>query len=257
MVIDMNLLEQINSELKNKHFSDFECVRYIYLRVCEIFSFNSKYFFHKFLSKDEWDNIVNGTIDIKNLNTNLAVCHTISRDVLLKLIRELTSANVRFYESLHSYLIYEEKPGHLWMLDAANGDFSRVKLNLKTSGFYNMYKSNSEKIVTADMNIGYNYTLKQDYLNKIDLSSDKTIFSSINNLLSNSKCKYTYSDSIYFIRWLLLAIIFPFNESTGIDDDCFYSFFEASNNNIFYLSKNEDEYSIKEITKEKCIKLTK
>ena len=37
----MNLLAKLDNELKDKNLTDFEKVRYIYLRTCELFSFDN------------------------------------------------------------------------------------------------------------------------------------------------------------------------------------------------------------------------
>ena len=49
----MNLIEQLSKELSTLHLNDFEKARYIYLRCCEIFSFDSRYTYASFFDDDK------------------------------------------------------------------------------------------------------------------------------------------------------------------------------------------------------------
>ena len=47
----MDVLNLIDSELRDMHLNDFEKVRYIYLRTCELFYFDMRYHFNEYISK--------------------------------------------------------------------------------------------------------------------------------------------------------------------------------------------------------------
>lgn len=255
----MNLLNQLDAELKNKHLNDFEKIRYIYLRTCELFSFDGKYYFPKNINEEKYQEMLNRNIDITTLTDFLVVCHSYSREILFKLIRELTTATVTLHDSAHSYVLYEEKPGYTWKLDATHGDFPRVKLRVKPTGFHTPKSNGDERLAETDSLLRFVYKSKKDYLSKLNLESTELLFQSINLLLLNSECKYQYSDALYFIKWLLLGVMYPFSESNGIDNDYnFYHFFTAGTNpSIFCLSKNDGFYTIQKMPKEKCLTLTR
>lgn len=260
-VITMNLLDKLYSELNNKHLNDFEKVRYLYLRTCELFSFDSRYSFTNLFSDQKlYLEIVNRKIDLTNVEDFLVVCHSYSREVLFKLIRELTSASVQLNgDKQHSFVVYEEKPGVVWDLDATFGDFPRAKIGVQTNGFYCSMSSYKERIDETDHLLGYVYKTKSDYLKLIDLSSNENMFKSISLLLANSKCKKEFSDAIYFIRWLLLGVNYQFSDSTYMNEDYdFHHILDSSDNEYFCcLSKINDNYEFEQISKNECLRLTR
>jgi len=50
----MDLLKIINDELAKLHLTEFEKVRYIYLRTCELFSFDARYNFTGLFEDNEF-----------------------------------------------------------------------------------------------------------------------------------------------------------------------------------------------------------
>ena len=87
----MDVLNLIDSELRNMHLSDFERVRYIYLRTCELFYFDMRYYFNKYISKRVLSKITKKEIDLTNVDDFRVICHTYSEYVLKKLINEFTN----------------------------------------------------------------------------------------------------------------------------------------------------------------------
>lgn len=251
----MDLLEIIEQELKSKHLTDLEKARYIYLRTCELFSFDGRYYFQEFINDSEFQDMLR-RIDITNVSNFLVICHNYSQDVLARLIREFTAATVSVHQSVHSYVLYEESPCHIWTLDATYGDFPRIKLGMIPSGFQGLRKGDNQRIIDIDNILGYTYKSKKDYLKMLDLSSIKNLYASINRILINSKCNKEYSDALYLIKWLLLSVMYPFNETNGIDsNNRFYHFFEADSS-LFCL-KDDDGFNISELSEEDALSLTR
>ena len=131
----MDVLNLIDSELRNMHLSDFERVRYIYLRTCELFYFDMRYHFNKYISKRLLSKITKKEIDLTNVDDFRVICHTYSEYVLKKLINEFTNIDVIIHSGGHSFLTINDKNGCSWDLDATLGDLSRVKIGIKPNGF--------------------------------------------------------------------------------------------------------------------------
>ena len=49
----MNLIKTLDDELSQMHLTDFEKARYIYLRCCEIFSFDARWYFTDLLDDEK------------------------------------------------------------------------------------------------------------------------------------------------------------------------------------------------------------
>lgn len=254
----MDLLTKLDDELKDKHLTDFEKVRYIYLRTCELFSFDSRYNFTSLYFDDQlYLDIINRTIDLNNIDNFLVVCHTYSKEVLIKLIRELTNANVALRTGKHSYVEYRDDTDSIWVLDATFGDFPRAKMGIKTTGFSSELSNYKEILEQTDTILQLSYKSKMEYLRKISLDSSETIFKSINLLLSSNMCQKQYSDAIFFVRYLLLGLNYPFNDIAYVSEDYdFHHIFVPKNDDtIFCLSKCNDDYGLEQISKEEFMKL--
>ena len=84
----MDVLNLIDSELKGMHLNDFEKVRYIYLRTCELFYFDVRYHFKEYISKRKLSKIINREIDLEDVNDFRVICHTYSEyiDIILMIL---------------------------------------------------------------------------------------------------------------------------------------------------------------------------
>ena len=257
----MDLLKQLDHELSNMHLNDFEKVRYIYLRACQLFSFDARYNYTSlFNDASLYERIINRQIDISNVEDYLVVCHPFSRDVLIKLIRELTTAQVELLEGAHSFVEYKVNSEQIWFLDATYGDLARVKMGLDTRGFTGPQPHDKEFLSETDSILGYKPKLKKEYLSQIDISSKESIFESINILLKNSKCQKEFSDALFFIEWLLLGInYYEWNNSCYIGEDySFYQIFKPfDSNEYFCLDNTNGYYEIKGMDEEECMRLTR
>lgn len=257
----MNLLEDLDKELSTRHLNDFEKVRYIYLKTCGLFSFDSRYSFTGLFSDDRLRlEIINKHIDITNVSDFSVVCHSYSRDVLFRTIRELTTASVKYTNAGgHSYVLYEEKPGVIWEMDATLEDLQRVKIGAETTGFDIPFKPFRERLLEIDRELGYTYRTEQDYLSHTDMSSTENVFRSISALLENSDCRREFSDAVFFVKWLLYGINSQFSDTTYVSED--YDFIKLlvprDNNDFYCLLKKDDSYTLQQKSREECKKLTR
>lgn len=236
----MNLLEELHDELKNSHFNEIEKIRYIYLRTCCKFSFDERYFHSEFYYRGLKRELENMIINPHNINSFITVCHPYNR-LVKTLIDELTLSTAIIKGEKHSRLECGK-----WSLDATTGDFSRVKMHLKTYGFVNLDGEN-EKLSEIDDSLGYIPYSKDSYLNSIDISTIPNMYESVSQLLKNSKCQKEFSDAQYFIHYLLYGIgFYSLNEEISKDENgLLVKTFET--NDISYELKKEKVYSLKRL----------
>lgn len=133
----MDVLELLSGELKDKHWTLEEKVRYVYLRICEIFIFDYRYRLAPLLpNKNEIiEAIGNQKIDLRNLTDRRLVCPTYTESVINVILNELFSLVCNKERSGdHVYptcLINNQKI----TLDATIMDLLRVKMKLTTNGY--------------------------------------------------------------------------------------------------------------------------
>lgn len=257
----MNLLDLIGSELKNMHLNNFEKVRYIYLRTCQFFYFDARYYYVEQFNKKIYKHIINKKVDITKVDDFSVICHSYSKYILLKLINELTTANVSLQSGSHSFVKYKDDSGSVWNLDATLGDLSRIKVGLKSTGFIcrESWNFNYQDILDEiDELIGYKYKEKKDYIQFLNLSSFDDLINSINILINDSKLD-NFTDVLFFVKWLLNGCFCMLSDCTGMDNNYnFYNFiYDESNNDLYCLSKGTDKYGIKEISFDAGLQLSK
>lgn len=254
----MNVLELLDNELKDKHFNDFEKVRYIYLRTCQFFYFDGRYHFAKNTDIELLKEICNKKLDVTNINDFSVTCHSYSEYILFTLIRELTGANVSLKKGSHSFVVYEEKPGITWNMDATYGDLSRVKIDIRTKGFVNSSIWYKKRLEEVDKVLGYNHKSKNDFLKYLDLNTFECLMNSINSLLEKQNF-VDFTDALFFVKWILLGTIYPFSDTCGMDQNYrFYNFFfDQDWEKLFCLSNGQNGFMLDKISRDDCVQLTK
>ena len=144
----MNLLYKLNEEIQSRHLSIDEKIRYIYLRLCEIFSFDTKWYYANYLNDyNTYRKIKNKYFNVKNIDEFEVVCHTIVPYIMEPLYRELVLVDLEIYESdSHTYAstIFQGKDYKLDL--TGQSDLAYVKMGLMTKGFKPlMYAFDNEK----------------------------------------------------------------------------------------------------------------
>lgn len=256
----MNLLETIDDELRFRHLSDFEKARYIYLRCCELFSFDIRWCYaditHDYKLKES---IINKRIDIENVDSDLVICHNFNHCILERLIHEFTTldCNSECVDD-HSYLTMKHNE-KTWKLDATTSscDMARVKLSLPTVDFSGPSEYDNLILNEIDLNLGYS-TLDTDYY--YSLASDNSITDCIENvgyIIRDSKAKYHYSD-VVFLYFLFLSQYCDKSYTCFDKDYNSHKLMEvASEYSFFDICKDAGEYKLKRITANEYKKLTK
>ena len=162
----MNVLELLNSELKDKDWSLDSKARYIYLRSCQLFSYDPRFKFCSFLenSKQIENQIMHNYIDLENIQDNFVVCtsHTIS--VLSKLLRTLLNVEVSIRGNGHLWTIFNDGKREIESDATISSDLARVKMGLSTKGYNTATKDYNfnEELKKIDINVNY---IEKEYQN--------------------------------------------------------------------------------------------
>ena len=259
----MDVINTLNYEISERHLTEIEKLRYIYLRCCQLFYFDSRYSFNEVWNDGLGERISKRKIDLENVNDFSVICHSISKKVLKPLIEELIGLDC-YVEGTkgHSYLEVEDSDGFIWSLDPSFGDLSRMKLDIYPTGMTGGYSDDRREMMNIDSDLGFEYKTKRDYLSLIeDISTKREKLRMIGYILDSTNAKYNYSDANYFLMMMLSFC--PFEANTYSDKDYhFHKLVNISNDNydgsLFYdLSKYNQKYSLKEIDEDKYLSLVK
>ena len=133
----MNVIEMINDELKNKNWTSDEKAYYIYLRSCQLFSYDPRFQFCKLMAdgdKLEYE-ICSRKIDLENVDNNLVVCTTHTREVLMELLKQLLNINAQYFGMAHAWTAFNDSKRIIRADSTNSGDIVRAKIRLKTNGY--------------------------------------------------------------------------------------------------------------------------
>ena len=248
----MNLVELLANELRNKHLTDFEKVRYIYLRCCEIFSFDTRWHYPQFFEdKDFKQKLIDKKFDIENIDNYLVVCHSFAKELLKPLIEELTDLEIGLEMGKHTIATLDYGP-EKWELDATIGDLTRVKAKLVTNGFTAYSSKYNKRLEETDEIIGYKTYSKTYFIEKMNVENDTTKIESIAKLLLNSNCKYHYADASFYYKMFLKELNINQIDTTCMNSNQqFNKLIKLINEDKYFnLYKKRTVYSVNQIDKE-------
>lgn len=151
----MNSKEDVLSFLENSDFDDFTIIRYIYLYVCKLFTYDVRFHYADYDKKKE---IYEKKIDIMNVQDYEIVCYTCAH-VLVDLLG-LFGINAEIvresnYEFQHAYVVVKHK-GKVLKLDPTHKhDITRVKMHSPTLDFQTLIDDSMfyDQLIDADKNI--------------------------------------------------------------------------------------------------------
>lgn len=275
----MNVIEILSKELEDKDWDESQVARYLYLRSCQLFSYDPRYNASESLSNYEkiQFNILNRSIDLENVEDNTAVCFSHSDQIYTKLLMDFLSltglAGVSTIFNLGDQKIRAYAPP----------DFIRAKMHCSTLGYQpsiilgNKKKSTNisfkESLEKIDKEIGYIEDRYFDQYLETIKNNLELEFSNTGDLLLLSKIKEIkrISDSFYFRQSysdssacisLLIEFLLSQNEHFSMiqvplfidHQDKDWEFIkiyriDLENDTIFYiLDKDQDEYQFHETT---------
>lgn len=275
----MNVIELLANELKNKDWTLEEKQRYIFLRTCQIFSFDPKYNSCIYLPdcKNLQQEIRNKKIDLTNVTDFNVVCTSYSTQVINVLLEELLNIKSSLQGKDHHYIISSINEKN-FRVDGTLNDIYRVKMNMDTTGYFLLPKNDcyKEELIRIDKKIGYvkdtygNEFIKKkknEILNLIkDIRSNRDFFEFMMNLINDIYKMYNvsgnYSDAKFCIDYLILHLfnyydqeyikdvaLFLNNDSTEWDYVKIYAFDLEGDMLYWGLEKENNMYSLHEITR--------
>ena len=237
----MDLVEILSKEVKDKNLTDFEMVRYIYLRCCEIFSFDVRWNYSQFYDELLIRQIETKQFNVRNIDSTLVVCHSFSSSIIIPLIEEFTNCKVILNKGSHSYVeLYEGET--CWRLDATKGDMPRVKLGLMPYGMH--LEEGINDLGSIDIKLGYRFNRSQVYTNKVRGTFTEKMMT-IGEILRDSKCKYHLTDALFLYN--MLSIEIPQDGKVYMDDNgqlYRHIKFPMFDNQEYMIAKNNDEYQL-------------
>ena len=194
----MDLVQKISNELKGKRLSEFEKMRYIYLRCCEIFSYDARWNYFTFFSNELIREIENKMFDLYNINDTLVICHSFSKSILKPLLDVFTTIDSTVIGEEHSF-IEAKCDGKTWNLDATYGDFARVKMGLETEGFNEDDKV--EDFTLLDESLGFRHIDKKIY-SVHEWRDGYDYMQRVAGTISRSDCRHHYTDVLYLYNYM-------------------------------------------------------
>ena len=256
----MNLLEILDNELKDKHYNTLEKVRYIYLRTCEIFSYDECYYISRNLKDKELHSLIeNKKFDVTDINEFQMICFSYAKYILDVLIKELTNADSKVMASpWHAYVVAQINNLE-YTLDACIKDFSKVKMNLKTDGFYVGFSNNkkfNKELAEIDNYLGFNLVYESELIDDLKKKNETLldVFKNINELLKISKCNRYFFDAYNFVNILKNKRV---DEGMYTDNNYrSYQLYRLLEDNIYFaLDKTSGMYALRELSEEEHFKL--
>jgi hypothetical protein len=255
----MNLLETIDDELRYRHLNDFEKARYIYLRCCELFSFDIRWNY-SFITHDYKLNeaLKNKRFDIENIDTDLVICYSFTPDILKRLINEFTTLDCSVKNELGHVFLNMDYNGHTWKLDATdNSDLARVKLNLQTTDFKSAIPDYELILDEIDLNLGYSNLDIDYYKRQVSGNSFTDCIENAGYILRDSKAKYHFADAILVYSLLMSKYCEGHNTYFDKDYNSHKLMKVTGEYSFFDLCKDDGEYKLKRIEANDYKKLTK
>ena len=285
----MDVLNLLAKELKGKNWTKEEKAYYIYLRSCQLFSYDQKFKFLQLYLYDQksQEEIKNRTIDLKNVEDNLVVCSSISEQVIAPLLSELIGIDSEVKGKGHIWLNFDDGKRNINADATINSDICRAKMQLSTNGYNpewpeRNFKSNLKQIAkkvgyidsvfTNELIVQQAEKMFEEYVNSSTANPDdflidrlytmKDFFGKFDKLIS-------FSDADFAIAYLEQKFLKRDNTQSGIvqlfdihskEAWDFYNIFtyDLSDETLYFiLEKVKNEFCFYEISKSDAIQYTK
>ena len=160
----MNIKEDLIDYLEKSGFDDFTKIRYIYLYVCNMFSYDVRFIYG---THDLKNKIYDKKVDISNVEDFEIVCYTCAHILvdtlaLFKINAEIVKESDGKFQ--HSYVIVKHKDKVLKLDPMKKHDTARVKMNSPTLDFVTLIDDPifSDQLIEADEQISEHSDKKVD-----------------------------------------------------------------------------------------------
>lgn len=222
----MNIKEDILTELsKNKYEDDFIKIRYIYLYVCKMFSYDVRFMY---ADKDLKEEIYKKEIDIENVEDYEIVCYTFAKILvdtlnLFNIDAQIIRENSNTFS--HVYVIVKYRNGVLKLDPTKRHDNTRVKLNSSTLDFVKLDDNDTEfydELLYADRIITNNY----ESIDTDVYYNNQSIVKLVNIIEDNAKLRKISKSELFFEKLeYIISLVNTRHDLIRYDDiDYYYSY---------------------------------
>lgn len=246
----MDLYSILDKELKNMHLNELEKIRYIYIRICELFTYDLRY---KYISNFTNVNVLNENNDIHNIKDNRIICTSVS-EYIANCLKELVGIDTKVEGYGHKYVSTDK-----YILDCTHDDILSLKYKFEPSGF--VFKENNlyykSILFEIDKTIGYIKNLYiNNFIRQFKIYRNYPLIDRMNklNYLFNYLSNNSYeSDSFHL--FLRLRFIFDLSElndtnfsSTNYDNPNFVKLINIDKNHLYAIKLLDGIYKLLNIT---------
>ncbi len=180
----MNILDMLSKELSQNNWTLEEKARYLYIRCCELFTYDPRYQFCNYISNgDKLKNeILNKKINLENVTDTWVVCSSHMNEIygkLLKLLLNIDAKSVKINESsVHVWTEFNDGTNEIKADSAIKicSDLTRTKMKLQTQEYHptKVDPTYNDKLKRIDQKIGYIKENYEDaYLNQLRKELDE------------------------------------------------------------------------------------
>lgn len=237
----MNLKNEILNELsKDDYKDDFLKIRYIYLQICNTFSYDVRFIY---ATQDLKNEIYNKKINLEHVEEYEFACYTFARALVDALaLYNFDAKIIKEHKGNfpHAYVIVRYKNQILKLDPTTRHDNTRVKMQSNTLDFISL---NDEDITFIDKLKEADCIIKKSLKNNIDLTiyyNDETITKLV-KMIENSAIQRGINDIDLFFE-KLEYIILLINTRTDLkkydDIDYYYSYLIKK----FKINKKQKNY---------------
>lgn len=284
----MDILNVLSREIERSSWKLEDKARYLYIRSCELFSYDPRY---KFIPLLDYGGQLEHTlrekqIDLSNVKESLVVCKSHAKSVYSKLLEELLNIPYENVSGNHVYTVFNDGVYHLKADATEKSDIARVKMKLHTCGYHPLkeVRNYTQYLQEIDKKIHYidqnyeNFNIENEVQHLIQqhfslsTSSDEFLLYQlklIKKLFKKYSC-YQFSDAENCISYLMKKVIIDINSWANIreiflfnDTNQNWSFMNIypvilENDVVYYvLEQKENTCSFTEISMEDAIFYTK
>lgn len=218
----MNSKDDVLSFLEDSGFDDFTIIRYIYLYVCNLFTYDIRFHYADYDLKTK---IYNKKVDITNIEDYEIVCYTCAHvlvDLLALFGIEAEIVRDSDYEFQHAYVIVRHKGKVLKLDPTKKHDTTRVKMQSPTLDFQTLIDDSIfyDQLMEADSQIYEKRQNKNDY---DVLYNSETINQLINTINDNARKRGISNAELFFEKiYAIEGLINTRTDFSRYDDIDYY-----------------------------------
>lgn len=192
----MDLKSQVIENLDNKVYDDFTKIRWIYLYVCRLFSYDMRF---PYASESLKKEIYNKELDIENIEDFEVICYSLAKvlvDTLALYGFESEIVRTDLSKFTHAYVIVKHKDFVIKLDPTKRHDVTRVKMNSTTLDFTSLNEEPNfvERLEESDKIINNNYKDIDTYV----MYDNKTIEELVKVIENSAKQRNLTESELFF-----------------------------------------------------------